>query len=260
MLKINRIGAPVEGRPVCQIVGGNFEGTIISIDANATATDEEQNLFADVGIPEEDEGKFQQLPNPNTEREILYITGASGSGKSTYATNYLKHYNLLYPSRKIFVFSALPSDDGFKGVKNMFYVKMNEEYLKKPPRMEELTKSLVIFDDIDVLSEPFRSATFDILNKVLEIGRHYFISAILTMHLATNGKDTRRILNECHSVTVFPFSGMARNLNYLLVEYIGLDNDTLTKLKATKSRWATVFKNYPMAIMTERNVTMASEF
>ena len=51
--------------------------------------------------------KFQQVPNPNTERSILYITGSSGSGKSYYTKAYCDCYRKIYPKREIYLFSSL---------------------------------------------------------------------------------------------------------------------------------------------------------
>ena len=60
-----------------------------------------------------------------------------------------------------------------------------------------------------------REAVYDVLNQVLEIGRHYKIHCVVTNHLPTNGKDTRRILNEAHTVTYFPHSAGGK------IKYIG---------------------------------------
>jgi hypothetical protein len=57
--------------------------------------------------------------------------------------------------------------------------------------VEELKDSVTIFDDIDVISNKrIRDAVYNILNQVLEIGRHFKITCIVTNHLPTNGKDT----------------------------------------------------------------------
>ena len=49
-----------------------------------------------------------------------------------------------------------------------------------------------------------------LLNKVLEIGRHYNITAVVTAHLPSNGHETRRILNESSSITIFPHSASGK--------------------------------------------------
>ena len=60
------------------------------------------------------------------------------------------------------------------------------------------------------------------LNKVLEIGRHYSITAVVTAHLPSNGHETRRILNESSSVTIFPHSASGK-IKDMLRNHVGLD-------------------------------------
>ena len=78
---------------------------------------------------------------------------------------------------------------------------------------------------------------------------------VVTNHLPTNGKDTRRILNEAHTVTYFPHSAEGK-IKYLLEEYVGLDKKQITYMKKQNSRWCTVFKNYPQCYMVEREVVL----
>ena len=106
---------------------------------------------------------------------------------------------------------------------------------------DDLFKS--IFDDDE-----------ELLNEVLEVGRHIKVSCIITNHLPTNGKDTRRMLNECHSITYFPAAGSKVQLNRLLEQYIGMDKKDIKKAKQSGSRWVTVFKNYPQFVMTEKEL------
>ena len=91
------------------------------------------------------------------------------------------------------------------------------------------------------------------LNQVLEIGRHYKIHCVVTNHLPTNGKDTRRILNEAHTVTYFPHSSGGK-IKYLLEEYVGLDKKQISYMKKQHSRWATVYKNWPQCYMLEHEI------
>jgi ABC-type dipeptide/oligopeptide/nickel transport system ATPase component len=43
--------------------------------------------------------QFQIIPDMNKEREILYIAGSSGSGKSYFCKEYLKEYIKLHPKK-----------------------------------------------------------------------------------------------------------------------------------------------------------------
>ncbi|MFM7987297.1 MAG: hypothetical protein ACKPKO_49085, partial [Candidatus Fonsibacter sp.] len=86
-------------------------------------------------------------------------------------------------------------------------IKLDDSLHTDPIKVEEFRESACIFDDIDVISDKkIREAVYSIRNQVLEIGRHFNIHCIVTNHLPTSGKDTRRILNEAHTVTYFPHS------------------------------------------------------
>ena len=74
----------------------------------------------------------------------------------------------------------------------------------------------------------------------------------MTNRLPTNGKDTRRILNEVHQI-VFPHSASGR-IEYLLIDYIGLDKTMVQYFRKQHSRWCCIVKNYPMVYMLEHEV------
>ena len=199
------------------------------------------------------DSKFQHIPDTTKEREILYITGPSGSGKSTYTRKYLEQYKKKYKNRPIYLFSSLPSDDSLDKV-GPKRIKLDERMHTDPIKVEELRESICIFDDIDVISEKkVRELVYDVLSQVLEIGRHYKIHCVVTNHLPTNGKDTRRILNEAHTVTYFPHSAGGKS-KYMLEEYVGLDKKQISYTKKQHSRACTILKNYPQCFMLEHEI------
>jgi hypothetical protein len=72
--------------------------------------------------------------------------------------------------------------------------------------------------------------------------------------LPTNGKETRRILNEAHTITYFPHSAGGK-LKYLLEECVGLDRKQMAYIKKKqRSRACTIFKNYPQCYMLEHEI------
>jgi energy-coupling factor transporter ATP-binding protein EcfA2 len=241
------------GKVIATIEGGKFNGKIVSISAG----DDETATKEYTEIPLKD-GKYQQIPNENasksSKREILYITGPSGSGKSTYTLNYLKQYKKKFKKNEIWLFSALTEDETIDKAKPKRII-IDDRLVTEPLTIEEFKDSLVIFDDIDVIkNKEQRAAVYDLLNSILETGRHFNISCIITNHLPTAGKDTRRVINECHSITYFPQAGSAGQMKRLLQDYIGLDRDTIKRIRKQNTRWATVFKNFPMCILTEKLV------
>jgi predicted AAA+ superfamily ATPase len=244
------------GKNIAIIKGGKYDKKRLSIsESNTNEDDEFIKEFTKFHI--HDEGKFQQVPDKNKEREILYIVGASGSGKSTYATAYIKEVQKIHKDYPLYVFSTLTDDFEELDPKR---IRIDKDLIDNPITIEELKNSICVFDDIDVLPDKkVRESLIGTLNQILEVGRHFNVFLIMTNHLATNGKDTKRILNECHSITIFPHSGSGRNITYLLENYAGLDKKDILKIRKLKSRWATIFKHYPQCVLSEKNAYMLHE-
>ena len=244
------------GRSLARIEGGKLNGKVVSVYTEGDDNDLIKKQFNNLKLT--GESKFQQIPDPDTERQIVYITGASGSGKSTYAAKYIQEYKKLFKKNPIYVFSALKDDESLDVVKPKRIV-IDDSIYTNPLNVEDFESSLVVFDDIDVISDKKqREAVYNILNQILMIGRHFCISCIITNHLSTAGIDTKRVLNEAHSIVWFPFSGSGVGLKRLLVDYCGLDKKDIIKSKKCKSRWVCLFKNYPQIIMCERDLWMPS--
>ena len=88
MLNCNEIG-----RPLCRIVGGKYDKKVISVYDEFSSKDEDETLMKEcrlLKIP--NDAKLQQIPDTTEEREIIHMTGASGSGKSTFARKYLEQW------------------------------------------------------------------------------------------------------------------------------------------------------------------------
>jgi hypothetical protein len=203
----------------------------------------------------EKKNKFQQIPNKKTERSILYITGASGSGKSYYIREYVKQYQKIFKNNEVYLYSYLNEDDTIDQIPNLHRIKIDQSLITHPLTASEFENSMVIFDDIDVINhKDIRNAIIQTANEILEVGRHYKISCCFSYHRPTGGRDTTRILNEATSITYFPHSGSQRSLNYLLIDYLGLTKKDIKRIKDTGTRWATIFVRYPQIVLTERLV------
>jgi hypothetical protein len=244
MLNLNNLG-----NTLSKIEGGKFDKRIISVNPNSDEKNNIDTTFDELILID---GKFCQVPDPNTERSVLYITGPSGCGKSTYTSFYIKAYQKLHKKKNpVYIFSALESDNVLDLLKPK-RIKIDDDLVHDPIDIKEFSDSLVVFDDVDVISnKKQREAVYIILNSMLETGRHFKISVIVTNHLPTDGGNTRRILNEAHSVTVFQIK---RGTIYLLKEYLGLDKNDIKKMQKRKSRWFTVFTKYPQCVMSEKSI------
>ena len=76
-------------KPLCKIIGGKFNNKIISIDADINEPDF-VTTFKKLEIG--NSSKLQMVPNTNSERDVYYITGPSGSGKSYFVRMYCEQY------------------------------------------------------------------------------------------------------------------------------------------------------------------------
>jgi hypothetical protein len=248
------------GTPICKINGGDGDGEIIFLDDKVV----DHNKMRKITVLN---GKLQQLPSKNT--RVLYIAGPSGSGKSTYVAEYVKLYVKLYPDAKIILFSRINEEENvsdenpFDGLE-FKKIKIDDTLVENPLEIEEAEpNSLFVFDDIDTISnKKILKSLQNFISQCLELGRHKNLKCLITSHLI-NGNDkkyTRTIMNEMHSLTVFPHSGSAKAIRYCLTEYFGFDKKLSEKIITTNSRWVTIFKTYPQIIMTENIISFADKF
>jgi len=213
-----------------------------------------QASFREVRLKDKPHLHFQPIPDKKCERSIRYVTGASGSGKSYYTKQYADEYHRMYPKRDIYILSSIKEDKTLDKIKDLKRIKLDsQEFLTEDLTAEDFKDSLVIFDDTDCLTIKSQRLKVDsILNSVLETGRHFNVEVIYTSHLACNGKDTRRILNECKSVTIFPSGLGGKAMKYLLDNYFGLDKEQIKKIKKLNSRWVTIQKGFPMCVLSDK--------
>jgi len=196
---------------------------------------------------------FQPVPDKKSERSIRYVTGASGSGKSYYTKMYADEYHRMYPKREIYILSSIKEDPTLDKIKDLHRIKLEGEFLTEALTAEDFKDCLVIFDDTDCLiNKAIKQKVDALLNSVLETGRHFNVEVVYTSHLACNGRDTRRILNECKSVTIFPSGLGGKAMKYLLDNYFGLDKEQISKIKKLNSRWVTIQKGFPMSVMSDK--------
>ena len=245
MLTFNKIGSNA-----AKIVGGKYNDKIISIDPNK---EHDETGFRKLKIS--NDSKLQLIPDTKKERQIIYVTGPSGSGKSTFCCNFLLEYKKKFKDRPIYLFSALEEDESLDKVKPRRF-KIESELHTNPIDVKDLEESVVIFDDIDCIPDKkIREAVYSIMDQILQVGRHHKITCLITMHLPTAGKDTRKLLNESHIYVWFPQSA-GKKISYLLEEYLDVDPKLIRYFKKSNSRSCVIFKNYPAAYMLENEIAM----
>ena len=207
--------------------------------------------------------KFQIVPDPEKARNILYICGSSGSGKSYFTAQYCREYTKINKNNPIYLFSSISADESVDSIKNLRRIDIRDpDFLEEDIELDDLANSLCIFDDTDCITNmSLRRKVQGIADMCLETGRHQKISIIFTNHTACAGNTTKKILNECSSITIFLRSLGGKALKYLLESYLSLDKKQISKLKTMKKygRALTIMKTYPQVVITERCAYVLSD-
>ncbi len=229
---------------------GEKRSPVISVSDSSVV----QRPFRTLKLGAED-GKFQIIPNPETERQIHYVCGASGSGKSYFTRMFVQEFQKFFPKRPIILFSSITDDSSVDEIKGLKRIRLDEDFLTEDFTIEDFRDTLVIFDDCDCLRDKkMKAKVMGIFNIIGDTGRHTNTYCVYTNHLATNGNETKQILNEAHTITFFPATLGGRSLKYLLEGYLGLDGTQIKRIKKLKSRWVTVTKSYPKVIVSEKEI------
>ena len=119
-------------RPVARVMGGKYNGKTISLNDKLDEIDETD--FKKLRIPTN--SVFQLLPDKSASRQIIYCTGASGSGKSTFTRKYVKEYKKLYKDREVYLFSALKEDESLDEIKPKRF-RIDESLVNDPLDIED---------------------------------------------------------------------------------------------------------------------------
>ena len=85
----------------------------------------------------------------------------------------------------------------------------------------------------------------------MKVGIKLNCNMIVTSHLVVPNekKIARTVLNEMHSLTVFPEIGQCQQIKYALKTYFGMNNNQIDKILSTKSRWVRISKTYPQYVV-----------
>ena len=201
----------------------------------------------------DDEGLFELLPNPDPKkREVWYIAGASGSGKSYIAKGVAAYYHKLFPSRGVYLVSKLTEDSTLDALK--FLKRINvQSFIDDYPELDEFKDCLCIFDDYDTLTGNAEKVITKIIDDLAIMGRHTNTTIMCLSHYLTQYKKTRLLLNEATHIVVYPLSSSYHALRYLLKNYVGVEEDKIKELRKGGSRWLCFTKHYPQTVITQRS-------
>lgn len=249
--KINLIKKP--NRVLCKTTKSD---KIVGLDPDGKV----ENIIKKINLDENTDDKFQVIPNVNTEREIIFVSGASGSGKSYFTKKYIEEYRKLFSKNKIYLISVLEENEFEKlGVKKLNVEKLSVADVNLKDIMKDLADSLIIFDDSDSFKEKnVKNFVWVLLDNVAQIGRHHNISMVVSSHVLSNYKQTKIILLESHRIVVF-MNNYNEKMRTFLETYCNLDKTTILKLRKLKSRWVCINKFYPVSYISEKECQIIND-
>ena len=233
-----------------------------------------QNIDPLADVTVDDEKKKENIgdsltghffPSIELATDRVLVTGPSGSGKTTFSAEMILHYINLYPERKVFIISSLHEDDTLTLLEDSYpesFIRfdLNEMFNDSQNEIdpESLADSLVFFDDVDTLMDAhIRQAVLVFRDFLLEQHRHFGIYLLVTTHLMTNFRETRRLLNEARKVVVFPGSGADFHILNFLTKFVGMGMRTAKNIVNkidNESRWTLVSKTSPLYMITENKI------
>jgi len=204
---------------------------------------------------------FNILPSTDQDtRDIFYIAGGSGSGKSYIAKQIAEAYYKLYPDRNIFLISKLEEDNTIDSTKAPIKRLDYKEFINEPLDINKISNSMVIFDDYDTIEGKEGKVLIDLIKDIAIMGRKHTdnqgnITMLLLTHFLTNYSKTRLLLNEASHFVVYPQNTSYHHLYYLLKNYMGLDKEEVKRLKKL-GRWVCFKKQFPQLMISQQEIKL----
>lgn len=238
--------------PIAMISGGHLDKELLYIhDKGAKGHT--------IKLPPD--SSFLLLPCPlKDKREIFYVAGASGSGKSYQARGIAERYKKLFPDREIYLISKLDEDETLDTMKTGRPKRIKTKTLETDPitDIEIFKNSLVIFDDYDTFPDPMGKIVQRLIDDIATMGRHHNISMMCLSHYLTNYKKTRLLLNEASHYIVYPQATSFHALKHLLASHVGMEADEVKALKKM-GRWVCIHKCYPQWLVSEHEAKILNQ-
>jgi hypothetical protein len=210
-----------------------------------------------IDLPEGSE--FVILPSPDPEkREVFYIAGASGSGKSYIAKGIAECYKKIFPDRECYLLSKLGEDSTLDKLKFLKRLKLDSFIEEYPEDLEEFRDCLIIFDDYDTFTGAADKVIHKLIDDLATMGRHTNTTMLCLSHYLTNYKKTRLLLNEATHIVVYPMATSFHALGYLLKTHIGMTKDDVRDLKKM-GRWVCVYKHFPQWLLSKTHARLLNQ-
>jgi len=210
-----------------------------------------------------------------------YISGQSGSGKSTIANNLIK--NLLKNDKSIenvfFITAQTIKDKAFDDLYKMkkkvirqikkgrkiievedeedifVNININNEILYTTD-LDIFKNSIMLFDDYEKLqSKILENNLKKLLERVMNMGRKLNISPIVIRHKTNQGLNTSEILTESQHICLF-LKHNFRDCKIFCKNYLGFSEDEINKLRELDTRSLFIRKTIPNYMISDHEIKL----
>lgn len=209
--------------------------------------------------------------DPDGKRDVFYLTGGSGCGKSYQSSQYAFNYRKQYPNNNIILIShqppTNPNDDkmSLRNLGCIFFDLRNPKVCENnfiganKLTLGELADSLVIFDDYEnIRDKAVYKGVFNLILDILFTGRHYRCSTMLIRHTRTSYSETTQILTETPWICLFPGGITAESIEYFANRYCGINKNQMKEIlkycHKNGERYMYCHCNYPIMIVTDHSI------
>lgn len=209
-----------------------------------------------------DDSIFQCIPDPDPKaRQVWYVAGISGSGKSYFARNIAEAYKKIFPDREVYLISKYPvEEDDTLGKMKVGRPKSIslDSLVTDYPSIEEFKDCLLIADDYDTLSAPYDKIVQKLIDDLAIRGRHTSTSMLVLSHYLTNYKKTRLILSEAHYIVLYPMATSFKAMAYVCEHHCGLTKEEVHSLKRL-GRWVALHKVFPQYLISSHKACLLNQ-
>lgn len=201
------------------------------------------------------DGDFIPCFNFEDKREIIYITGKSGSGKSYLCNQMAEQYHKLYPKRPIFYITKVKYEKGDPSLNMDLYIMVDlNKFLNliranQAPK-EDFTDSLIIFDDLASVKGDDEKTLWYFIDLCLEVYRKNNTSFIMCNHQSSEYKKTRLLLMEMTKFVCF--NNLKTRSDRVLLHYIEMTKQEVSDMMKHNSRWFCIDTNKSI-VLTEHS-------
>ena len=240
----DRTARPLEGEtPIAIVRGGPWDGAVARLCPSAASRAQAPGAEWDEGLTAPPGSTFHPLPTlADGQRDVLFLTGASGSGKSTASADAARTFCEVFGrgAQQPNVYIVCPDDPGldpaFKSCGFRWGWVKPEALAEEMPPLESLSEGdepcLVIFDDTEAVSDKAAAKAVEAFSQAcLERGRKRRIHVHFIGHRAAAGRATRVILQEQNAVWLPTNGSGSGNVKYLLEKHLGIPGDVRAALK-----------------------------